>query len=115
MSATELLPNETAEPGRSWFGEAIGVFPEQVCQLVDQPEPHLGHGLPVQLPGAEVDVPAGVRGETPQVGGGLVGFRVLLDDHRVQCEQRVGQVGNLMRGPHPGGRPLLPECDREYR
>jgi NitT/TauT family transport system permease protein len=26
MSSTELLPNETAEPGRSWFGEAIAGF-----------------------------------------------------------------------------------------
>jgi NitT/TauT family transport system permease protein len=26
MSSTELLPNETAEPGRSWLGEAIAGF-----------------------------------------------------------------------------------------
>src|SRR5436190_15030219 len=26
MSAAELLPNETAEPGRSWFGEAMAGF-----------------------------------------------------------------------------------------
>ena len=83
---------------------------DEVADVVQHPPADLGHRRGQGRAGVEVDAPPGVGREGPEgrVGDGFAGalVQVRLDEDRLECEQRSGQVRR------PGGRPQpgLPEA-----